>query len=268
MQYISDEESSATFSVKESKFGKASNRYLDQLIFDSKWNEAKLFVEENGRCARRWRTSPQFMNNGGDSYVLPIHLALTREDVPLEFLETLIFAYPECVEKRESFNRRSCVHIAIKSLVPDYIISYLINLHPLAVQEKDIYGRIPLHYAVSHLRSLTFISELIALCPTSVFAQDNRGWSPLHVAAGTFSSIAVVQLLLSRSKDLIKITTKIGHTPLDIAEKSDSETITDIIEILRIAQKKANHSPTVDNVYHALIRNKNIGLVMSETSFV
>lgn len=266
-EFIDEDVNYSTFSTIESKFEKNSG-YLDQLIFDGKWSEAKLYITENGRCARQWRRCPQFMNCGGDSFVLPIHLALIREDVPMEFLESLIFAYPESIEKRESSNHRNCVHIAIKSRVPDRIISRLLALYPLAVQDKDMFGRIPLHYAVSNHRSLSLISDLIVLCPSSVAAQDKAGWSPLHVAVDTLNPIDVIMLLLLKSKSLITVTTHKGKTPLDIAQDSDKEIDSVIIDVLNAAKTKLELLPVVENFRKAEMRNKNMWQIMSETTFV
>lgn len=262
-----EDENSSTFFTISSKSEKSSG-CLDQLIFDSKWKEAKIYIMENGRCARQWRRCPQFMNNRGDSFVLPIHLALTREDVPMDFLESLIFAYPESIEKRETFNHRNCIHIAIKSKVPDYIIFHLLHMYPLAVQSQDIFGRIPLHYAVSNHRSLPLISELIALCPASIAAQDKTGWSPLHVAVDTLCSHDVIQLFLLKSKALVVLTTQKGKTPLDIAQESDCEKNIVVRNMLEMTRKKVDMLPIVDHFRKAEIRNKNMWEVMSETSFV
>lgn len=266
-EFIFEDENSSTFSSINSKH-ETNSRYLDQLIFDGKWMEAKLYITENGRCARQWRRCPQFMNNRGDSFVLPIHLAVTHGDVPMDFLESLLFAYPESIEKRESFNQRNCIHIAIKSRVPDTIISQLLRLYPLAVQCQDSFGRLPLHYAISNHRSLSLISELIALCPASIAAQDKAGWSPLHVAVDKFSAVDIVELFLMKSMALITLTTKTGKTPLDIAQESDEETNTAIMKILLRARKTVELLPIVENFRNAEKRGKNMWAVMSETSFV
>lgn len=265
---IFDAENSVTMSVVHLNIErKSSAGYLDQLIFEKQWEKARIFVCNNGASARKWRRCPQFMSVNGDSLALPIHLALTHEDVTIDFLESLIFAYPECVKKRESFSNRTCIHIAIKSRVPDHIIAYLINLYPPAAFCHDIYGRVPLHYAVSNMRSRSLISELVRLCPASIFAQDNRGWSCLHVAVDTFCSIEVINLFLSISLELITLKTKLGKTPLDIAKESSHTNNSHMIYLLSLAQKKFEQLPVVQNIRRAEKSNKNMHLVMDSACF-
>jgi hypothetical protein len=256
-------ESSASISVISAR-STGSTKYIDGLVFDSRWKEATEYVKQNGRHAMKYRRSPQFMNINEDSLVLPIHVALTKADVTLEFLEALIFAYPNSLKKQDSVHRRGCLHIAVKSRVPDHIISYLLRMYPEGVTLQDSMGRVPLHYAVSNLRSLSLLSELIAACPRSIWAQDRVGWSPLHVAAGTLASSDIVKLFLSKSKEIITLTTTKGRTPMVVAKESDNQNKDEIINMLANAQKSLERLPTFQNMRDAERRSKNIFAVMSE----
>lgn len=240
-----------------------SSKYLDELMFDGRWDEAASYVKQNGRHAMKYRRAPQFMNVKEDSFVLPIHVALTKADVPLEFLEALVFAYPNSLMKHDSSLQRGCLHIAIKSRVPDHIISYLIHAYPGGARLQDVMGRLPLHYAISNLRSLSLISALIVECPRSIWAQDKMGWSPLHVASGT--SLDVIKLLLSKSQETITLTTTRGRTPLVIAEESEHKNKQEIVLFLQDAQKALERLPVFQNLRNAEKNGKNIFAIMSET---
>jgi len=258
-------ESSGTISeISARSTVERSTKYLDGLVFDSRWKEATEYVKQNGRLAMKYRTSPQFMNTNEDSRVLPIHVALTKADVTLEYLEALIFAYPNSLRKQDSMNRRGCLHIAVKSRVPDRIVSYLMRMYPEGVTLQDSMGRVPLHYAVSNLRSLSLLSELIAACPRSIWAQDKVGWSPLHVAVGTLASSDVVKLFLSKSKEIITLTTTKGRTPMFVAKESDNQNKDEIINMLADAQKSLESLPVFQNMRDAERRSKNVFAVMSE----
>jgi hypothetical protein len=247
-----------------SKVERSSSKYLHELMYDSRWNDATDYVNQNGRLASKYRRYPQFMNNKEDSFVLPIHVALTKADVTIEFIEALIFAYPNSLKKRESSQHKNCLHIAIKSRVPDNIILYLIRAYPEGGKLQDLMGRIPLHYSISNLRSLSLISTLIAVCPRSIRAQDKMGWSPLHVAADTLSSLDVIKLLSSESQETIFLTTMRGRTPLVVAKESDSKNKQEIVDFLQNAQKKLESLPVFKNFRNAEKNGKNIFAIMSE----
>ncbi|GFH46138.1 hypothetical protein CTEN210_02612 [Chaetoceros tenuissimus] len=263
-----EDDGSVSVASAASSVVRGSN-YLFELMFYNRWDEATERVREKGHYGRKWKRLPQFMNCPEDSQALPIHYALSKADVPLSLIEALIFAYPESIQKRETANRRGCLHIAIKSGVKNEIISYLLKLHPEGARIIDGMGRVPLMYAISNGRSFSLISEIVKVCPEAVCSQDYSGWSPLHVVAGTLPKIPVAELLLSVSESIINMTTKQGSTPLIIAQENDtSKYREDIVQFLSKAQKSFERNPLVKNFREAEKSQKNLLLTFQDATFV
>ena len=256
----------STFSVRSTT--EKSYHYLHQLMFDGNWSDATNFINANGKFARKKRVAPQFLNTLCNSDLLPIHFACSRSDVTYEFLEALLFAYPSSITKRESGCLRNCLHIAVKSRVPDEIISYLIRRYPEGVKMQDAMGRIPLHYALSNMRSAELIEELIAACPETLWAQDKLGWSPLHVAVGTLTPAEVIEHILSISAETITLTTQSGRTPMMIAMNSDISRSDKVIDMIAKTEEEFGKIPAIANYRMAVKERKSIFNAMSEACYV
>ena len=200
---------------------------------DEEWPNAIDIIQMDPSMARKRIIAHEFMGSSRTSEVLPIHLALSEADVPIELIQALVRAHPDSVRKTETGYERNCIHIALKSFASDAVVSYLIQLYPEACQMQDSLGRLPLHYSISNVHSLPLIQEVIHVYPEAVKAWDNKGWTPLMVACQTYSSPDLIRILLSIAPETILMTTKKGSTALGIAaafEKNHSGAIVPILE--------------------------------------
>lgn len=145
------------------------------LISSNEWKRAQELIEENGNLVRRWTVAPSLSGGVYASDILPIHQACKMDDVNIHFLESLLFAYPESIKKRETGFRRIPLHIAIRARVSDEVILYLLNKYPEGAAIQDVLGRVPLHYAISNHASMPVIHALIKTCRSAACAADNLG---------------------------------------------------------------------------------------------
>mmetsp|Transcript_2097 Transcript_2097/g.3191 ORF Transcript_2097/g.3191 Transcript_2097/m.3191 type:complete len:212 (-) Transcript_2097:60-695(-) len=187
------------------------------------------------------------MGGHRDSDVLPIHMALSQGDVPMELIQALLSAYPASIYKKETGYGRNCVHIALKSFVSDSIISYLIQLNPKACQDQDKLGRLPLHYAVSNLHSFDMMNEILTVYPEATKSWDNLGWTTLHIACQTYSSLEVIEALLSRYPEAVLMETKRGSTPLAVAYNSKTNNKENIIPVIEPIDAAYRNLPFIQN---------------------
>lgn len=239
------------------------------MLFESDWDSATEYVKANGRVARKKIFAPQFKNRLHTSELLPIHLALSRPDVPLSFLEALIFAYPKALTKKETSFGRNCLHIAFKSGVSDDIITYLIHRNPKLVEMQDTMGRLPLHYAISNSRSIEIIKELVHQYPSSLKAQDVSGWAPIHVAAGNNASLQLIIFLISVSPDVVLQKSYVrGKLPLQIARESEKDCEEGVIELIRATTELFIQTPAFKNYALAEKRKKKKYDGMANACFV
>jgi len=178
-------------------------------------------IEENGNLVRKWSVAPSLTGGVAAADILPLHQACKMSDVTIPLLESLLWAYPESVRKRETGFRRLPLHIAIRARAPDDVIFFLLEKYPDAAAVQDVLGRVPLHYAISNFSPMSTIRTLIEVCPATARASDNLGWTPLHVAANTARSAEMVEVLLERGSEAVVSVTKKGNTPLMCVKMSN-----------------------------------------------
>jgi len=260
--YSSD---SSTVTVQ---FMKKQGKSLQELMFDGEWDVATAYIRLNGRLAMKKIIAPRFMNRVFDSEVLPIHYALSLPGVTVEFLEALIFAYPRGLEKKELSYNRTCFHIALRSLVPDEIITFLILRHPYGVSVQDTLGRLPLHYALSNMRSIEVIKQLLAADPKTLRAGDKEGWTPLHVALGNHTSYATIKMLISMSPDIVlQRSHDKKRTSLSCINRN-REDKEQVAVMIKEAIQVYEDIPLFQNMQKSESKRKLIGRVMRESYFV
>jgi len=194
---------------------------LINLIANSEWNRARQMIEENGNLVRKWSVAPSLTGGVAAADILPIHQACKMSDVTVQFLESLLWAYPESIKKRETGFRRVALHVAIRARASDAVILYLLDKYPEGASTQDVLGRVPLHYAISNHSTMTVINSLISTCPATARAADNLGWTPLHVAANVARSAAMVETLVQCGSEAVVSATKKGNTPLMCAQMSE-----------------------------------------------
>jgi hypothetical protein len=189
-------------------------------VASGEWQRARQMIEENGNLVRKWSVAPSLTGGVAASNILPIHQACKMDDVSVQFVEALLWAYPESIRKRETGFRRVALHIAIRARVSNDVIFYLIDKYPEAVATQDVLGRVPLHYAISNHSPMEIINTLISSCPATSRAADNLGWTPLHVAANCSRSAEMVETLIQCGSESVVSTTTKGNTPLMVAMMS------------------------------------------------
>ncbi len=227
------------------------------LIANNEWQKAKDLLEENGNLVKRWTVAPSLSGGVHASDILPIHQACKMDGVATHFLETLLFAYPESIKKRETGFRRLPLHIAVRARVPDEVILYLLEKYPEGAAIQDVLGRVPLHYAISNHASISVINLLIKTCRSTVCAADNLGWTPLHVAANTSRSTEMVEILIHSGVETVVARTKKGNTPLMVANMSEGPYRDLIVEILHDEESKFEKTAYFQNFREAEERAKN-----------
>jgi hypothetical protein len=235
---------------------------LIHLISNNEWEKARELIEENGSLVRKWTVAPSLTGGVHAADILPIHQACKMEDISVHFLESILFAYPESIRKRETGFRRIALHIAIRARCSDDVILYLLNKFPDAASVQDVLGRVPLHYAISNFSSMQVIQQLISACPEAARAADNLGWTPLHVAANTARSVEMVETLVHSSSESVVSKTRKGNTPLmcaNMAKGPDKDIIVSVLieeeqkfektayfQNFRDAEQRANIDPALD----------------------
>ena len=98
-------------------------------IANGEWTRAKQMIEENGNLVRKWTAAPSLTGGVAAADILPIHQACKMPDVTIQFLEALLWAYPESIRKKETGFRRVALHIAIRARASNEVILYLLNNH-------------------------------------------------------------------------------------------------------------------------------------------
>jgi len=229
---------------------------LIELIFNSEWDKALKCLHSDGSHARKWNVAQSFTRDLRPTEILPIHQACAKNDVQVKFLESLIFAYPESLQMRESGALRTSLHIAFRARAPDEVISFLMKECPEAISTQDSMGRIPLHYAFSNHASPTIINKLIIAFPDSVRAPDNMLWTPLHVASSLYNSVEIFETMLEFCPEAVMMVTKKGTTIIDIAKSNPSKSKAFILDRLIKEQKKFHKMPVFQNFRDAEKRHE------------
>lgn len=225
-------------------------------IASGEWQKARKLIEENGNLVRKWTAAPSLTGGVAAADILPIHQACKMSDITVQFLEALLWAYPESIRKRETGFRRMPLHIAIRARASNEVIFYLIDKYPDAVSTQDVLGRVPLHYAISNHAPMEIIHTLISTSPATARAADNLGWTPLHVAANCARSIEMVEALVQCGSEAVVSVTRKGNTPLMVVQMSEGPDRELIESMLFEEQEKFEKTAYFKNFREAEIRYK------------
>lgn len=193
---------------------------LINIIANGEWKRASQMIQDNGNLVRKWSVAPSLTGGVAAADILPIHQACKMDTITVQFLETLLWAYPESLKKRETGFRRIALHIAIRARAPEEVIFFILDKYPQGAAVQDVLGRVPLHYAISNHSSMRVIQSLITICPATTRAADNLGWTPLHVASNMARSIEMVDILIECGAESVVSVTKKGNSPLMCATMS------------------------------------------------
>lgn len=238
---------------------------LINLIANNEWQRASLMLKENGNLVRKWSVAPSLTGGVAAADILPIHQACKMSDITIEFLESLLWAYPEGIRKTESGFRRLPLHIAIRARASDEVILYLIDKYPDSVAHQDVLGRVPIHYAISNHCSLELLRTLIRICPSTSRASDNLGWTPLHVAANAARSLDMVKIVIENGREATVAVTKKGNTPLACCQMSEGVDRELIEEFLAEEEKKFDKTSYFQNFREAEVSASNRDLSIPPT---
>lgn len=117
-----------------------------------------------------------------DVRLLPLFLAVMRDDAQFRIVKALCDLYPEGASTRNRTNSFP-LHFACKRNKPNLkVIKLLIGLNPGALTWINAYGLHPLHCLVSSSDNLSAVEILHAACPDAVKVADRQGRTPLHLA--------------------------------------------------------------------------------------
>ena len=114
------------------------------------------------------------------------------------------------------------------------IVSSLLSVPSILVNEKDRYGSTSLHIAVSEKRGIEIIQALLKSPSINVNVKDNFSKTPLHVAV-SIDYVGAVMALLAMPGILVNESDKSGKTILQYARENGHKKC---IELLQKSLKK------------------------------
>ena len=126
---------------------------------------------------------------------LPLHLAVSERDPPLEVVRALVEANPGALLE-EGRDRRLPVHCAAESRASAEVVALLLLREEAAAAARDAGGRLPLHLAAEKGAPLGSLRALIDAHPAALLEEDAEKNLPLHCAAWGRASAEAVALLL------------------------------------------------------------------------
>eukprot|EP00586_Coscinodiscus_wailesii_P001076 CAMPEP_0172481514 /NCGR_PEP_ID=MMETSP1066-20121228/7441_1 /TAXON_ID=671091 /ORGANISM="Coscinodiscus wailesii, Strain CCMP2513" /LENGTH=251 /DNA_ID=CAMNT_0013243877 /DNA_START=19 /DNA_END=774 /DNA_ORIENTATION=+ len=207
-----------------------SNKVFD-LISREEWEHIEHKCESNSRNAKMWSVAYGFYDGEGNSRLLPLHFACSLHP-PVKTLESIIRAYPEGVNARESAYDRLPLHIACLHNSSSDVIQLLLRHGVTAAGIVDADGRLPLHYALSNAAPFEVIKALVTAYPQGVRVADSLGWLPIHVACCRCASLDVVTVLLGACPTTAALTTDKGRTPAMLAKRFNRRNGDEVADLL------------------------------------
>ncbi|KAF3766131.1 ankyrin [Cryphonectria parasitica EP155] len=145
-------------------------------------------------------------------------------EAPQESLKALLATGLVDIRSEDDINERNCLHQATI-----YGNSFVLNLalsQGVAVNRRDVYGRVPLHYASMHGR-LDMIEALLAVDADTINLIDHDNFRPL-VHAIIHNHLDCVQRLIHSGAVLNPISDT-DHAPLNLACKHGSFAIVQLL---------------------------------------
>jgi len=212
------------------------NRYL----FEEDWQAAINEIECHPLECQTWSTRAGFFDGDHESRVMPIHVACSLH-APLEVVQSIVAAHPECLTAKESSFKRLPIHVACIFAAPVDVIEYLAKQYVAGTLEPDTLGRLPMHYACSNGASTENIRTLLRVNSASMACRDCNGWLPLHVAVRSGASTELVREMVRVCPTAVMIKTKKSSTVLSLAKKAQTKNRKEVIEMLKCAVAKANY---------------------------
>lgn len=205
---------------------------LNIYLFDEDWQSAITEIECHPKETHVWSTRPGFFDGEHESRVLPIHVACSLH-APLNVVQAIVEAYPECLSMKESAFKRLPIQVACQFAAPLDVIDYLAQEFVAGTLEPDALGRLPIHYACSNGAPMDVVQALLRANSASTLYEDFNGWLPLHVAVHFGASTEVINELVRTCPVAVTMKTKKKSTALSLAEKISTKNREEVITILR-----------------------------------
>jgi len=226
---------------------------LETAINNEDWNSVTNICEIHPRQARQWSHQLGYYDGKFDSYVLPIHHAMTLSPT-IEALESLIRSFPPGLESKDTRFKRIPLHLACIHSESLEIIRRLLIYFPEGASQIDELGRTPLHYTCSNGADTEVVRELISKYPFAASIADKDGWIPLHVAIDGGAPCESIELLIQVYPKGCLVATKKGNIPRAL-----------LIKRLQGKQEFDRISTLLDE--HENVEEPNLQLVDSETYY-
>ena len=230
---------------------RSGRNLLNVYLFEEDWQSALTEIECHPRETRYWSSRPGFFDGRSDSKVLPLHVAFSVH-APLEVIRAIVEAYPEALEKKESYFKRLPLHVACQFAPSADVIEYLTQEYKTGVIEPDILGRLPLHYACANGAPLDVVRTLLqAGGAASCLYSDYNGWLPLHVAVHHGASTEVVEEMITVCPSAVSLRTRKRSTALSLAEKVQTKNREEVIALLKGVSSKPNSITVLQAAQHS-----------------
>jgi hypothetical protein len=195
----------------------------------------KLLVELNPETAK-------MVTEHGDT---PLHLACCTRGTSLEVFTLLIEAYPDALIKANQF-RETPLHLACKHhcQFPELLLLLLSHCPPQVfvmlasggMKSDSDWG--PLHYAVYYNVPTTVIRVMIRMYPKGLRIFSKFGASPLDLACiSKKTSLGLIKLLIRQDPVLCLIPDKTNNFPMENAVLR--ERTPEVLFVLQVATKEA-----------------------------
>lgn len=148
----------------------------------------------------------------------PLHLAC-RSHLSEDLVMKIIQIYPEAVHKMTMFG--TALHSACdNNMQYENVIVKLIEMNPVALQEQDKDGRLPIQRAIIANQPVPVFKLLLDSDPLGLQrggrSRHIDNVTPLHLACDT-DNIDLIQYFMQRSDLLINVRDRHGSTPLHYA---------------------------------------------------
>mmetsp|Transcript_40953 Transcript_40953/g.46530 ORF Transcript_40953/g.46530 Transcript_40953/m.46530 type:complete len:235 (+) Transcript_40953:127-831(+) len=214
---------------------------LSQAITSEQWEHAQILVESKKAQAKQFSGRAGFFDGIKHALVLPIHEACANPNAPFKLIQSLVAAYPEGIQIRESAYQRLPLHIACRKNANKDVVNHLIECYEYGCLVPDTLGRLPLHYALSNGADDSITDLLVGKNPNAARGFDRRGWLPLHVACSVGASTHVIKCILAAYPDASITLTYKGTSVkrcMESHQAGNKEEVLNLLESYRIEAEK------------------------------
>lgn len=130
----------------------------------------------------------------------------------------------DAVNSYETNNFRSILHVALSAEAPEEVVKMIMSACPESVQERDHYGRLPIHMSCLLGASNDTVRRLLETDPTSAVRKDNDGRLALHYAVqycvlSKGDTIDTVELLCAYAPTAANARDGRDQSPADMADE-------------------------------------------------